>query len=74
MKSWMTVHLQRLIRCLTNYTFLVRKENEKFISKSNEEIILSLFYIILDELHKMEAVPAIDIRAYAETTINLFIE
>ncbi|WP_054741000.1 DUF6602 domain-containing protein [Cellulosilyticum ruminicola] len=57
---------------IKDYSFVKRNSDGKFIKKTNEEIILSFFYMILDELHKMGTVPAIDIREYAKTTIDLF--
>ncbi len=40
------------------------------ISSDVEETIPSFFYALLDELHKMGTVPAIDIRDYADRTLK----
>lgn len=59
---------------INSFSFLtVKDNNEKVldIKKSNEdEVILSFFFIILDELYKIGTVPALDIRSYANSSLE----
>lgn len=56
------------------HSFLVnRNENDIcLLHASGKETILAFFYIILDELYKMGTVAGIDIRCYANATLDSF--
>lgn len=56
------------------HSFLVnRNENNTYLSHaSGKETILAFFYIILDELYKLGTVAGIDIRSYANATLDNF--
>lgn len=61
--------------CIINqYSFLTIKDDDGSIldiTQSNEdEVILSFFFIILDELYKIGTVPAVDIRNYADFSLD----
>ena len=57
-------------------TFHVRRdENRDFltlVTSSKDETILSFFYLILDELYKLGTVAGLDIREYADATLEQF--
>lgn len=59
---------------INEFSFFTLKDKEHKIieiRKSNDdEIILSFFFIILDELYKIGTVPAIDIRNYADLSLE----
>lgn len=59
---------------INQFSFLTIKDENKNIvdmEKSNEdEVILSFFFIILDELYKIGTVPAVDIRNYADFSLD----
>lgn len=59
---------------INQFSFLTIKDDNKNIvdiKKSNEdEVILSFFLIILDELYKIGTVPAVDIRNYADFSLD----
>ncbi len=56
------------------FSFVVRRDNSNAVLEtqcsSQEESILSFFYIILDFLHKLGTVACLDIRDYADATID----
>ncbi|HAO6206332.1 TPA: hypothetical protein IQB65_003001, partial [Listeria monocytogenes] len=61
--------------CAVNYfSFLSIKDKDNNtidVMKSDfDEVILSFFFIILDELYKLGTSPAIDIRDYADFSLN----
>lgn len=61
---------------IENYAFVIRREEnedeKEVVYETKEKVILGLFYMILDELHKLGSVAAIDIREYAESAhINI---
>lgn len=57
---------------IKKHSFLVNRENSNIetTSASGEEIVLAFFYMILDELYKLGTVAGIDIRSYANATLN----
>lgn len=61
---------------INDFTFHARrKKNGELlgvVSSSEDETILSFFYLILDELHKIGTIPALDIREYADATLEQF--
>lgn len=59
---------------IENYAFLNARQGDSLeIQKSNsEETAAAFFYILLDELHKLGTVQAIDIRKYAELSLENF--
>lgn len=61
---------------IKKHSFLVQRDNDrtfqKLINSTDNEIVLSFFYLILDELYKLGTVAGIDIREYADTTMDNF--
>lgn len=61
---------------INQFTFHVRRnENRDFLTLTNsakDETILSFFYLILDELYKLGTVAGLDIRDYADATLEQF--
>ncbi|WP_321003419.1 DUF6602 domain-containing protein [Eisenbergiella porci] len=58
---------------IKNHSFLVNRETEiTLLHASGEETVLAFFYIILDELYKLGTVAGIDIRSYANATLDNF--
>lgn len=59
---------------IKKHSFLVDREdnNSTVIQADGEDIILAFFYIILNELNKLGTVAAIDIRKYANSTLDHF--
>ena len=61
---------------INKFTFHIRRdENRKFLTmtaSSEDETILSFFYLILDELYKLGTVAGLDIRDYADATLSQF--
>lgn len=59
------------IGCAINhYTFLKKEDNNEIIVNENkQEIILTFFFVLLNELYKLGTVAAIDIREYAEVAL-----
>lgn len=65
------------IGCSINkFAFHVRRSKDRgfrsFVSSSQTETVLSFFYLILDELYKLGTVAGIDIRDYADATLEGF--
>lgn len=63
------------IGCAINKTAFVVKRHDgscgfKFQSSAKEEAVLSFFYIILDSLYKLGTVAGLDIRDYADATVE----
>ena len=52
----------------TSGTFVRRGDDVE--SSDAAEAITSFFYVMLDELHKVGTVPAIDIREYADLALS----
>ncbi|WP_206207816.1 DUF6602 domain-containing protein [Virgibacillus profundi] len=74
-KSHLTHYPSIDLGCAINqFSFLTIKDDYRNIvdiAKSNEdEVILSFFFIILDELYKIGTVPAVDIRNYADFSLD----
>lgn len=61
---------------INSFTFHVkRNNNSNFIdykSSDNETTVLSFFYLLLDELYKLGTVAGLDIRDYADATLDNF--
>jgi hypothetical protein len=61
---------------INKFTFHVQRDEQRqfqnLITSSMEETVLSFFYLILDELYKLGTVAGIDIRDYADATLNQF--
>ena len=61
---------------INKFSFAVRRDkNRKFMSlitSSKEETVISFFYLILDELYKLGTVAGLDIRDYADATLEQF--
>lgn len=58
---------------IKNHSFLVHRDTEiNLLHASGEETVLAFFYIILDELYKLGTVAGIDIRNYANATLDNF--
>jgi len=59
---------------ITKFSFIVCRNEDSSISKlehsSQKETILAFFYIILDLLYQCGTVAAIDIRDYADVTLE----
>ncbi len=59
---------------INQFSFIaIRDENEKVIDfgqSNKDEVILSFFYLILDELYKLGTSPAVDIRKYADFSLQ----
>lgn len=56
-------------------SFIVQRNNNRDflnLQSSEHEVVLSFFFIILDELYKIGTVAAIDIRDYADASLNNF--
>ena len=63
--------------CAINaYTFFARRDPDRtcasFTVSNQEEAVISFFFLILDELYKLGTVPGIDIRNYADATLDVF--
>ncbi len=74
-KEHMKIYKYINVGCsIKKHSFLVnRVDNEIDLKYStNEETIMAFFYIILDELYKLGTVAGIDIRRYANATLNNF--
>ncbi len=50
----------------------INRELISFTSSSEEETILTFFYLILDELYKLGTVAGLDIREYAASSLTSF--
>lgn len=59
---------------IKKHSFLVNREGEDvcLLFASGNETVLAFFYIILDELYKLGTVAGIDIREYANATLDNF--
>ena len=58
---------------IKNHSFLVNRDTKiSLLHASGEETVLAFFYIILDELYKLGTVAGIDIRNYANATLDNF--
>lgn len=61
---------------INKFSFAVRRDkNRKFMSlitSCKEETVISFFYLILDELYKLGTVAGLDIRDYADATLEQF--
>ena len=61
---------------INKFSFAVRRDkNRKFltlITSAKEETVISFFYLILDELYKLGTVAGLDIRDYADATLEQF--
>ena len=61
---------------INNFTFHAKRDDEgKFLSmsaSSKDETILAFFYLILDELYKLGTVGGLDIRDYADSSLEQF--
>ena len=73
-KSYLSYYPSIDLGCAINhYSFVcIKDKNGNFldVKKSNEdEVILSFFFILLDELFKIGTVPAVDIRSYANSSL-----
>lgn len=65
------------VGCAINaFTFHVQRDAEgafqELITSNKEETVLSFFYLILNELYKLGTVAGLDIRNYAEATLESF--
>ena len=61
---------------INKFTFHVRRNKDRafqtLTTSSEEETIISFFYLILDELYKIGTVAGLDIRDYADATLTKF--
>ena len=61
---------------INNFTFHARRDTDRkfltLIESAKDETILSFFYLILDELYKLGTVAGLDIRDYADATLEQF--
>jgi hypothetical protein len=61
---------------IKKHSFLVNRDKDRNFksidSSNNDEIVLAFFYIILDELYQLGTVAGIDIRDYADATLDSF--
>lgn len=59
---------------INHFSFLAIKDEDNntidMIKSNDDEVILSFFFIILDELYKLGTSPAIDIRDYADFSLD----
>ncbi|GAA3728071.1 hypothetical protein GCM10022378_16120 [Salinicoccus jeotgali] len=74
-KDYLSLYPSIDLGCAINsFSFLTIKDDDENlldIKKSNDdEVILSFFFIILDELYKIGTVPALDIRNYANSSLE----
>lgn len=69
LKTYKNIHVGCAIK---THSFLVNgtENNISLLHASGKETILAFFYIILDELYKMGTVAGIDIRRYANATLE----
>ena len=57
-----------IVCAATKGTFL--KTGNSIVCSDSKEAVFSFFYILLDELFKLGTVPAIDIRDYADRSLD----
>ncbi len=61
---------------INDFTFHVRRDKDgnfkSMIASHKEETVLSFFYLILDELYKLGTVAGLDIRDYADASLEQF--
>ena len=59
---------------INNFSFITIKDKNdntvNVVNSNSDEVILSFFFIILDELYKLGTSPAIDIREYADFSLD----